>query len=109
FAFLGRFQASHEAQDEPRVIGYDDLPAFLEAMFAGARRGGLDPAACDAHAGVVETSVMLAIAPQLVRDFAGIEGYTAAEPGFLDRALADGLSSLTATGILGSPAGATAV
>lgn len=106
-AFLGRYEEEHADRGDLRLIAFDDIPRYIEATFAGARRGGLAPVACDAHAGVVETSQLLAIAPHLVRDFDGIEGYTEAAPDYLERVF-DGVRSLSDTGILGAPAGATA-
>jgi creatinine amidohydrolase len=108
FGFLGRYEEEQAGRDDLRLIGYESFARYFEAMFAGARRGGLDPVACDAHAGVIETSQILAIDPQLVRDFDGIEGYVAAEPDYLETVLSDGLRSVSDTGILGNPAGATA-
>ena len=40
-------------------------------------------------------------------DYGGVEGYTAAEPGWTDRIWADGIAALSSTGVLGDPAGAT--
>ena len=44
----------------------------------------------------------------LVGDHDGVEGYTAAEPGWTDRIWADGIAALSSTGVLGDPSGATA-
>jgi creatinine amidohydrolase len=110
FAFLGRYREEHEARgSSTRLIAYDDLvPGYVQAMFAGARRGGLEPCPSDVHAGGVETSQMLAARPELVRSFAGVDGYTLAEDGFLDRVLEDGLRALTDTGVLGDVSGSSA-
>ena len=63
----------------------------------------------DGHAGVLETSLALArFDPRLVREFAGVEGYTDAEPGWEERMMAEGIDALTPTGILGDPAGSSA-
>ncbi|MBS1677473.1 MAG: creatininase family protein [Actinobacteria bacterium] len=105
--FLGRYEEEQAGRDDLRLIAFHEVPRYLEAMFTGARRGGLDPVACDIHAGVIETSQILAIAPHLVRDFEGVDGYTEAAPGYLER-LFDGMTALTDTGILGTPSGATA-
>jgi creatinine amidohydrolase len=104
WGFLSRYDTP--CPDVQLACHYD-APGYIEAMTLGARRAGLDPLACDMHAGLVETSQMLAIAPQLVRDFAGLEGYTANEPGFSQKAREHGLRSLSDTGILGRPDGAT--
>ena len=41
-------------------------------------------------------------------DHDGVEGYTAAEPGWMERIWADGIAALSSTGVLGDPSGATA-
>ena len=105
WGFLSHYAPSRS--DVPVACHHDRL-GYIEAMTLGARRAGLDPLPCDTHAGLVETSQILAIAPQLVRDFAGLEGYTANEPGFSQKVLEHGLRSLSDTGILGRPDGATA-
>lgn len=105
--FLARFEEEHAERSDLRLIAFHDVPGYIEAMFAGARRGGLDPVACDIHAGLLETSQLLVIAPHLVRDFEGVVGYTAAEPDYLER-MFGGLQALSDTGILGAPAAATA-
>jgi creatinine amidohydrolase len=110
FAFLGRYRDEHDARGSAtRLIAYDDIAAYVRAMFAGARRGGLEPCASDVHAGGVETSQMLTVRPELVRSFAGVEGYTLAEDGFLDQVLEEGLLAVTDTGVLGDVSGSSAV
>ena len=68
---------------------------------------GLDSPATDSHVGAYETSVVLALeGAGAVGDFAAVEGYVAAEDGWLER-LADGVHTLSPTGVIGRPAGAT--
>jgi creatinine amidohydrolase len=62
----------------------------------------------DAHAGRTETSVMLALAPHLVRLHAAQAGNTAPIQDLLPRLREAGLSAVTANGVLGDPAGAHA-
>jgi creatinine amidohydrolase len=107
-AFLGRYEEELADRSDLRLIAFHDIPRYLGAMFAGARRAGLDPVACDIHAGVLETSQLLVVAPHLVRDFVGVEGYTEAAPDYLEQMVSQGLHNLSDTGILGTPAGATA-
>ncbi|QHA03210.1 mycofactocin biosynthesis peptidyl-dipeptidase MftE [Streptomyces broussonetiae] len=66
----------------------------------GPRWGG------DAHAGRTETSVMLALAPHLVRMEAARAGNTAPVHTLLPRLRDAGLSAVTANGVLGDPGGA---
>lgn len=46
--------------------------------------------------------------PELVRAFDRVTGYTTAEEGWLGRVLTEGILSVSASGVLGSPAGASA-
>ncbi|HEV7641687.1 MAG TPA: creatininase family protein [Gaiellaceae bacterium] len=108
FAFLTEAAAAYAGRDDVRLAVYDDRDTYFAATFAGARRAGFVPPETDWHAGGLETSQGLAEFPQLVRPFDDVVGYTAADPGWLDRVLVDGLHSVSPSGVLGSPAGANA-
>jgi creatinine amidohydrolase len=62
----------------------------------------------DAHAGRTETSLMLHVEPQWVRGARAVAGETAPIATLLPRLRADGVRAVSANGILGDPAGATA-
>lgn len=62
----------------------------------------------DAHAGRTETSLMLAIAPNLVRPEAAAPGTTAPITDLMPRLRTDGVRAVSPTGVLGDPTGATA-
>lgn len=62
----------------------------------------------DAHAGRVETSLMLAIAPGHVRPAAAAAGATAPIATLLPRLRREGVRPVSANGVLGDPAGASA-
>lgn len=62
----------------------------------------------DAHAGRIETSLMLAIAPHAVRLAAAAAGDTAPIAELLPRLVAGGVRAVSANGVLGDPAGASA-
>lgn len=62
----------------------------------------------DAHAGRTETSVMLALAPERVRLENAEPGNTTAIAELMPRLRRDGLRAVTANGVLGDPAGASA-
>lgn len=62
----------------------------------------------DAHAGRTETSLMLAIAPELVRLVAAEAGSTAPLVEIIDDLRAGGVAAVSPNGVLGDPAGATA-
>jgi creatinine amidohydrolase len=62
----------------------------------------------DAHAGRIETSLLLHLAPDLVRLEQARPGNTSPLPDIIDRLRTDGLAGVTPNGVLGDPAGATA-
>ncbi|MGY1823329.1 mycofactocin biosynthesis peptidyl-dipeptidase MftE [Geodermatophilus sp. SYSU D00079] len=62
----------------------------------------------DAHAGRTETSVMLHVEPALVRTDRAVAGETAPLADLLPRLRAEGVRSVSPTGVLGDPAGASA-
>ncbi|MFI7006578.1 mycofactocin biosynthesis peptidyl-dipeptidase MftE [Streptomyces sp. NPDC050145] len=62
----------------------------------------------DAHAGRTETSVMLELAPHAVRLESARAGNTAPVHTLLPRLQESGLAAVTANGVLGDPAGASA-
>jgi creatinine amidohydrolase len=96
--------AGHGAE----VHAYADFERFLAVMAGAGRAAGLSAPETDSHAGAYETSMVLALAGAgAVGDFAEVEGYTAAEDGWLER-LSGGVQALSPTGVIGRPAGATA-
>lgn len=62
----------------------------------------------DAHAGRVETSLLLAICPEVVRQEDAVAGPTAALAELMPAMRAGGVSAVSPTGVLGDPAGAGA-
>jgi len=62
----------------------------------------------DAHAGETETSLMLAIAPELVHTDAAAPGRTEPITDLIDAIRADGMRAVTPNGVLGDPTGASA-
>ncbi|MEU5880542.1 mycofactocin biosynthesis peptidyl-dipeptidase MftE [Spirillospora sp. NPDC047279] len=62
----------------------------------------------DAHAGRTETSLMLALAPEKVRLDRAEAGDTSPIESLMPRLRAGGLRAVTANGVLGDPAGASA-
>ena len=63
----------------------------------------------DAHAGRTETSLMLHLAPDLVRLERAEAGVTDELSSLLPRLVADGVGAVSPNGVLGDPAGASAV
>jgi creatinine amidohydrolase len=106
--FAALAEAAGAAGSGVEVHAYADFARFLAVMADAGRAAGLDAPATDSHAGAYETSMVLALAgADAVGDFADVEGYTAAEDGWLER-LSDGVEQLSPTGVIGRPAGATA-
>jgi creatinine amidohydrolase len=99
FTFLAELVAAYDGP--AKVAGYSDLGGFLEVMTAAAAAVGLVVPETDVHAGGLETSMMLAAYPDLVRPFDGVEGYTAAEPGWLEQMFEHGIKPISETGVLG--------
>lgn len=64
--------------------------------------------AADAHAGRTETSLMLCLAPESVDMGRAVRGNTAALADLMPAMSAGGVAAVSASGILGNPAGATA-
>lgn len=91
-----------------QLAGYSDLGRFIEAMLLAGAAVGLQAPETDVHAGGLETSTMLAAYPELVRPFDGVEGYTAAEPGWLERIFTEGIRPVSESGVLGDVRGANA-
>ena len=109
FAVLGRFAADHaQAGGGGRVIAYTDLARYLAVMMSGGESVGLTAPETDAHAGGLETSQMMFLLGEDAIQVPEAEGYTAAEPGWMDRLFAEGMKALTPIGVLGRVQGASA-
>jgi creatinine amidohydrolase/Fe(II)-dependent formamide hydrolase-like protein len=106
FGALAELEGTHGGV---RVIAYTDILAYLEVMMAAAASTGLHAPETDAHAGGLETSQMLFVFGEERISFPpDLEGYVAAEPGWMEQLHAKGMKALSPNGILGRPAGATA-
>ncbi|GAA1876666.1 mycofactocin biosynthesis peptidyl-dipeptidase MftE [Actinomadura bangladeshensis] len=69
---------------------------------------GCDVPGGDAHAGFTETSVMLHLAPHLVRSFGAVTGNTRPLGELMPDLVARGVRAASPSGVLGDPAGASA-
>jgi creatinine amidohydrolase len=110
FRFIGEFGREYSQESSgTTVAGFDDLDGFLQATMDAGRLAGLNPSSTDVHAGVLETSAILyLLGRERVGDISDVPGLTSADPGFLDTVYEAGLHSLSPSGVLGNPAGATA-
>ena len=85
-------------------------PAMLAAVRSSGGAGpvGTPAAVNDAHAGRVETSIMLALAPEDVRLDVATAGETRPLPEIMAGLRAHGVRQVSPNGVLGDPAGASA-
>ncbi|MFD0905412.1 mycofactocin biosynthesis peptidyl-dipeptidase MftE [Actinomadura sediminis] len=97
------------------VNGHGGNAAALDAAVGRMRAEGHDAAwtGCgvpggDAHAGFTETSVMLRLAPDLVRPSRAVAGDTRPIAELLPELVARGVRDVSPSGVLGDPAGASA-
>lgn len=106
FEFLGNVVARYAGSAS--IAGYADLTTFIHVMMTASAAHGFEAAETDVHAGGLETSMMMAAYPHLVRPFDGVVGYTAAEPGWLPRLFEEGIRPISESGVLGDLRGANA-
>ena len=106
FAFVRELGETYEGAVQ--LACYSDLARFIELMLSAGAEAGVNAPDTDVHAGGLETSTMLAAHPELVRPFEDVTGYTAAEPGWLERLFAEGIRPISETGVLGDLTGANA-
>lgn len=110
FRFIGQFAEDYTRNEGGALVrAFADLEGFLETMKDAGRLAGLTPVETDIHAGVLETSLVLQLlGRENVGDFEHVPGYASEEPGWFEGVYSKGIHALSASGVLGSPAGATA-
>ena len=109
FGAIGELAAEYAAHERLRVIAYADMGRYVDVMMAAAASVGVEAPPTDVHAGGLETSQMLFLEGEdAITVPPGLEGYVLAEPGWLERMLAEGIHAVSANGVLGRPAVATA-
>lgn len=109
FRPIGKVAALIQPQlPQVKVVAYSDLAAFVEAVYAVGEAAGIAAERVGAHAGEHETSMILALRPELV-------AMNQAEPGFIGDHLSlaatifeKGFRAVTVNGVLGDPREATA-
>ena len=90
------------------IIAYSELFPFVEVLYEVAARFGFSPEHTGAHAGENETSMILALRPELVhmdKAEAGFMGDPIKAAGVLFK---HGFKAVSENGVLGNPEGATA-
>jgi creatinine amidohydrolase len=106
FTFVRELGETYEGAAQ--LACYSNLARFIELMLSAGAEGGVNAPETDVHAGGLETSTMLAAHPELVRPYDDVKGYTAAEPGWLERLFVEGIRPISETGVLGDVTGANA-
>jgi creatinine amidohydrolase len=94
--------------DGVKVIAITDLSVLVQATLGVGEELGVPPAEGGLHAGQWETSMLLALRPELVRMEEAVPGYTGDLESGLQRFLAEGVDVLTDTGVFGDPTNASA-
>ena len=91
-----------------KVIGVTDLSVLVNATLGAGAELGVSAAEGGLHGGEWETSMLLAIDPDLVRMECAVAGYTGDLESGLERFFVEGVDALTDTGVIGDPAKASA-
>lgn len=109
FRFLGEYaNGCSSIWPGIQVAAYADFGRFLNVMFQAGVSAGLRLVSTDSHAGAIETSLVLHVMGEhRVRAFDAVTGYTAGEAGWLETMQAKGVQAISASGVFGTPAGAS--
>jgi creatinine amidohydrolase len=103
--------AAIEKLDPPegvKVVAITDLSLLVNATIVTGSELGVPVEEGGLHGGEWETSMMLALHPELVHMDRAVAGYTGELQSGLERFLSEGVHVLTDTGVFGDPANATA-
>ena len=108
FEPLGRALERLGPVEGVNVIGISDLGLLVQATIALGAERGIPPAEGGVHAGEWETSMLLAVRPEVVHMDRAVAGYTGDLEAGLRRFLEEGTDALTDTGVVGDPRQASA-
>jgi creatinine amidohydrolase len=108
FRPLGGAVSGLAPMDGVKVITFPDVGMLLNAILPVASEMGLTPAEGGVHAGEWETSMMLALRPELVRMERAEEGYVGDLATGVQRFFNEGVHVLAENGIFGDPRRASA-
>ncbi|MDO8613469.1 MAG: creatininase family protein [Dehalococcoidia bacterium] len=108
FRPLGAAVSGLAPMDGVKVITFPDVGMLLNAILPAASEMGLTPAEGGVHAGEWETSMMLALRPELVRMERAEEGYVGDLATGVQRFFNEGVHVLAENGIFGDPRRASA-
>ena len=91
-----------------RVIGISDLGLLIRATLGTGAELGVPAPEGGIHGGEWETSMMLALRPELVKMDRAVPGYTGDVETAIPKFLAEGVDALTDVGVIGDPRNASA-
>jgi len=86
-----------------RIIGCTDWSVYESTLFGHAARRGIERTVAGGHSGELETSMMLAIRPELVLMARAEPGYLGEPETVRAQIFADGIQAVAPNGILGDP------
>lgn len=91
------------------IIAYDDLARFMSLLTEVSVKHGFEPTYSRiGHAGLAETSMILALRPDLVHPEYAEVGFTGDPMERVEEIFKGGIRAIAENGILGDPTGATA-
>jgi creatinine amidohydrolase len=91
-----------------KVIAITDLSILVNATLVLGAELGIPASEGGIHGGEWETSMMLAVNPELVHMERAVSGYTGDLEAGMQRFFAEGVDALTDTGVIGDPKQASA-
>jgi creatinine amidohydrolase len=94
--------------DGVKVVGITDLSLLVDATLGLGAELGVPTDEGGIHGGEWETSMMLALCPELVHMDRAVAGYTGDLQEGMNRFFEEGVHALTDTGVIGDPARASA-
>jgi len=109
FGPLGEAVERLPADDRAHVVALTDLGALFEVAMAGEREYGVPLGEGGLHAGEWETSMLLAIHPELVHMDRAEAGYTGDMETAVQSIFEAGVASISPNGAIGDPARASAI
>jgi creatinine amidohydrolase len=94
--------------DGVKVVAITDLSILVDATLGLGAELGIPASEGGLHGGEWETSMMLAVHPELVHMDRAVAGYTGDLEAGIQRFFAEGVHALTDTGVIGDPKQASA-
>jgi creatinine amidohydrolase len=103
FIPLAAAVARLEEREDTRVVALTDIEVLMQIALLGHERLGVPMTEGGLHAGEWETSMLLAVRPELVRMDRAEPGYTGEPEAALSGLFEAGVESISPNGILGDP------